>query len=654
MAMQVTLSQPVALEEVDAEIVVVAGCALGFVAPGQPPHVLHVDVGTDMARHGIQSDDLLVSIDGQNTRLLAQDQVAQLLKGALLLHFERPKARVEAKEIGTEAVPQRDAAVSEEKASVPGLRAPSPGLSRSRSRRRHRRPEQQIANRPAPGPAPPGPPPPPPHHGPAGGPPGGWLVHERGSWPPPARHDLPPPRWLGNVMPPWAPPPGYGPPGHPPPGHPPGPPPHWGPWRPHPPEHWHGPPPVGPYAPMAPPLQLAPPAQPRRENRGRLEQNETGGASIVAERVPPSVNNMDVLNEYFSQFGKVTAMQVNHNRHEAVVTFSRFQDAKEALRFPVLNDPTISLRGWKSKAGQTGPEELPSLGEKPMAKALGPGPYGAAPFVAASPERPVRAPSNMIMESGPLQEKKQQKEALEERRKSLLQGLTDQLRTVMAKSSDPQTSERQREQLQAILVTIRDKITALTPQPQEPPARSRLAPPSRMPPGQISVDFRKPAALRLSSLPADLQGPAAEARLRESLGSGVQSVSWSEDGASCVVRFSERRFAQDTRQAQKVWGFTAEWCENEAAVAPSRLSLNDAAAEVKMPGSPDTEAMDSDIPDEEVMGAMVAAAEDLRADEEILHQDAYSFPNLSETGPEGKEEADEAAQEAGDVDPATV
>eukprot|EP00439_Symbiodinium_sp_Y106_P034994 s4598_g4.t1 len=89
-AVVVTLTPPVNVDEVDAEIVVVAGCALGFVAPGQPPHVLHVDPDTETAKHGIQSDDLLLSIDGQDISQLDQDKVAALLRTAKSLVFERP------------------------------------------------------------------------------------------------------------------------------------------------------------------------------------------------------------------------------------------------------------------------------------------------------------------------------------------------------------------------------------------------------------------------------------------------------------------------------------------------------------------------------------------------------------------------------------
>lgn len=85
--MQVTLTQPVAVDEVDAEIVVVEGCALGFVAPGQPPHVLHVDPGQPL-KCGVQSDDLLLSIDGQQTAELSQERRFEVDSQALGAFFK--------------------------------------------------------------------------------------------------------------------------------------------------------------------------------------------------------------------------------------------------------------------------------------------------------------------------------------------------------------------------------------------------------------------------------------------------------------------------------------------------------------------------------------------------------------------------------------
>eukprot|EP00439_Symbiodinium_sp_Y106_P047348 s4598_g6.t1 len=130
----------------------------------------------------------------------------------------------------------------------------------------------------------------------------------------------PPSGWMGNAPSPWPVHPGPPPAGYPPP---------------RPPESWRGP-----YAAGPPPSH--PPPQPRKGQR--LERNENGGVSIVVMQVPPGVNKMDVLNEYFGRFGPVSSLQINQVRHEAIVTFSRMEDAEEALRYPVLNDPSIGLR----------------------------------------------------------------------------------------------------------------------------------------------------------------------------------------------------------------------------------------------------------------------------------------------------------------------
>lgn len=94
---------------------------------------------------------------------------------------------------------------------------------------------------------------------------------------------------------------------------------------------------------------------------------------------------MDVLNEYFGRFGPVSSLQINQIRHEAIVTFSRMQDAEEALRFPVLNDPSIALRPYRSKAGQRAPDDVPNTEA------------AAGPIV---PSIPIIASGNMTLESG--------------------------------------------------------------------------------------------------------------------------------------------------------------------------------------------------------------------------------------------------------------
>eukprot|EP00404_Azadinium_spinosum_P011659 CAMPEP_0180518048 /NCGR_PEP_ID=MMETSP1036_2-20121128/54873_1 /TAXON_ID=632150 /ORGANISM="Azadinium spinosum, Strain 3D9" /LENGTH=191 /DNA_ID=CAMNT_0022530147 /DNA_START=19 /DNA_END=591 /DNA_ORIENTATION=- len=183
------------------------------------------------------------------------------------------------------------------------------------------------------------------------------------------------------------------------------------------------------------------------------------------------MNNMDVLNEYFGQFGSVTAVHINPSRHEAIVTFTKSEDAEEALKWPVLNDPSIGLRPWRSKAGQRGPTDGPLLEVVTTVSGGAPASGGgaAASTPAAGSFEAEQKPRHMVLESGGLLVKKRQRDELQDRRLALLGTLTNQLKVVMTRISDPKITEKQREQLQTILNSLKDKITAMTPAQPPPP-----------------------------------------------------------------------------------------------------------------------------------------------------------------------------------------
>lgn len=60
--LEVTIDERPVFEEVDAEIVVVAGCALGFVSTRCPPHVLHIEENSSLDKAGIEMDDILYMV----------------------------------------------------------------------------------------------------------------------------------------------------------------------------------------------------------------------------------------------------------------------------------------------------------------------------------------------------------------------------------------------------------------------------------------------------------------------------------------------------------------------------------------------------------------------------------------------------------------
>lgn len=409
---------------------------------------------------------------------------------------------------------------------------------------------------------------------------------------------------------------------------------------------------------------------PVRNSAHRLEPNATGGVSLVAERVPPSLNNMDVLNEYFGTYGPVVNLQINHARHEAIITFSRVENAEEAMRWPVLNDPSVGLRPWRGKAGQRGPHEVPqwdapaalpaaaptatlataaaapaaTLAAAPPATATAPAAdvaaseratdgkdevlaatagaqVPAAPAWAQATPPPAfdRSGGNLILRKDDAARTavKTQKQEMEDKRKKLLQCLTDQLKVVMGRISDPRMSEGNREKLQMILNSIKEKITNLTPKKPDPPPLP-VAPPSRREPvkyGRHSVVFNQgrtgggPAQLRLTGLPVELRGD--EARLRQALGEGTGSIrQWNEDGSACVVYFAQRQLAKAASRAHKVWGFEAE------VVAVPGKRFQPALQDEEDAMSSETEAMETDIEEEdepEAFAGSVVAEGDVAA-----------------------------------------
>jgi len=382
----VELSQSARFEELDDEIVVLAGCALGFMGQGQPPHVLMVDDGTQIAHAGVQSDDILVKVDNKDPKLMTQQEFRVALQEAKSLHFERP-----APGDGDDS----DAASEKATAQAPdsqAAEAPAGKRRKSRSRKRQRRHEKRDRNgrgsaAPAPPDLPSGPPrgcPPPQSSDPAR--PAFPHVHPNPHLQQfPTSHERPP---VPHHM--WPPPPG---PGYPFPPHP-----GYRPAHPLPPHAMYPIPAVNPwhgrvlepsYA-RPPPRSSGPPAsssqshhasggRPQKRDRNlTLERNESGGSSVVVERLPMSMNNMDSLSDYFDQFGAVVAIQVNHNRSEAIVSFRKLEHAEEALKVPPFGDSSIGLRPYKTRAGQRGPHEAP-FSDRPAAES------------AASAEKPVEA-----------------------------------------------------------------------------------------------------------------------------------------------------------------------------------------------------------------------------------------------------------------------
>jgi len=134
MMIEVKLNQPLKVNSADDEIITMAGWELGIVTPGKPLHVLHVEPGASIAAHGVQSNDLLISIDGTNVVSIPKNDITKALEAASRLNFERTEmaddeaeADFEAKDpmdidLGDALEPGADAA-----ASAPTAQATTPG-----------------------------------------------------------------------------------------------------------------------------------------------------------------------------------------------------------------------------------------------------------------------------------------------------------------------------------------------------------------------------------------------------------------------------------------------------------------------------------------------------------------------------------------------
>merc|ERR1712217_287398 len=130
-----------------------------------------------------------------------------------------------------------------------------------------------------------------------------------------------------------------------------------------------------------------------------------------------------------------TNLQLNHNRHEAIVTYATMEEAHRALMYPVLQDPDIGLRPWRSKPGQRGPgtpsdkdrerEQSRSMVQSGVASSPGGKGSRAAPDP-RPPGTPEKHTGNLMLETAAGLAQKRKANDMEDRRKELLQKLTDQ------------------------------------------------------------------------------------------------------------------------------------------------------------------------------------------------------------------------------------
>lgn len=182
---------------------------------------------------------------------------------------------------------------------------------------------------------------------------------------------------------------------------------------------------------------------------------------------------MDHVEGYFSRFGPLTNVQINHSRREAVVSFRNAEDADKALYWPPWGDPHITLRPWKSKEGQLAPHERVAQDtRRPRTPQEA---HEAAMMMDPMMMEPQAPRPSLVLVNDEVLQKKNKAQEIESRRKALLQTLTDQIKMVLAKINDGSCSDQQREKWQTMLAQLKEKMMKLTPR-QEPAAATTAKP----------------------------------------------------------------------------------------------------------------------------------------------------------------------------------
>jgi len=180
-------------------------------------------------------------------------------------------------------------------------------------------------------------------------------------------------------------------------------------------------------------------------------------STIVAERVPLKLLKMETVEEYFSRFGALAHIEIDRARHQAVIDFEESMDAQAAVscKEPILGEPTVYLRFFRgARPHPYAPRQQPP--------APPPAPVPSQPPSATATFPSMGQPDNMVMESCDASKRRQEREDSQQKKKELMQKITDKMKTVMVRLTDTNLREEQRDQLQELLMTLKKQLTSLT------------------------------------------------------------------------------------------------------------------------------------------------------------------------------------------------
>lgn len=297
---------------------------------------------------------------------------------------------------------------------------------------------------------------------------------------------------------------------------------------------------------------------------------------LILSNVPEEVNNLDALNRHFRQFGEVLKITCQADQGKAFVQFAVRESVEAASQVAVLNNPDISL-AWSLRP-------VKGKGEK-----------GSEKGKAGSKGGNGRPAENRTLCCDPEEQRKMddsraKRDELASRKAALLSGLTEQMKTIMAKITDESVSEAKRETLRTLLLSLKEKMDSLGHQSMGAPSskESRVfSTPKKHAPNSLDNRTR---TLKLG-LPQGMSLEGVRDELRK-LGAGDDHVVQldlepGEDdqpgGDAAIVRFKDRPKAEKVFGQRSELPFSVEWCEPRSLGGASEQGtparLSDAAPE---------------------------------------------------------------------------
>lgn len=307
---------------------------------------------------------------------------------------------------------------------------------------------------------------------------------------------------------------------------------------------------------------------------------------LVVSKLPAELGSLSVLNRHFRQFGEVLRITVQAEEGRAFVQFADRDAVEAALGVPVLERADLVLQ----RAPRAGKGKCKGKGKGDK------GVFAENRVLCANPEDQRKA-----------DDAKQKRESIAAKKAQLLGGLTDQMKTLMGKLTDPTVPEAKRDLFRKLMEQIKGKIDAISAptfgargaaatageagaQPREvatpPKGRPRAG-------GKYTLDFR-PRVVRVAILQGwtrDTQ--REELRKLEVVDDQVSDILWEMggDGAPSkefsLVRFKDRKHAEKLMARKADMTFSVEWCDCQTLPPPSSPALAPSQAPAA-PARPDS------------------------------------------------------------------